>query len=143
MKKILSVVLILILLCLVLYYYATHVNTETITRKSITVNNCTAEYVHYKNDNIKNIAETHGHAPNNIMEVGWAKMEIAKCLCDNYLIRKTASDSIEIINILNSPEYSDLKNIFEPNSEYFQTDTLRLEFACKNKEKYFERFVLD
>ncbi len=136
--------LLIILSCIGIYYFLTHVNDETITKKTLTINNCKANYVHFKNDNIIKIAETGGHAPNNIMELGHAKIEIGKCLCDTYLNTKSAADSIEIIKILSSEEYTYMKNfLFEYSFEDFQTDTLNVASACKNKDKYFGKVLMD
>jgi hypothetical protein len=143
MKKLLPIFIILILLSFLLYYFSVNVNTETITKQSLTINNCTADYVHFKNDNRVKMAETNGHAINNIMELGGAKIQIAKCLCDKYLTEKNVADSIEIVNILNSDEYQYSKKIFENWLDDFKTDTLNLESVCKNKDKYFGRIMLD
>lgn len=143
MKKLLTILGIVLLACIGIYWFVKRVNTETITQQALTINGCTANYIHFKHDNAKKIAETGGHAPNNIIELGSAKITVAKCLCDKYLDTKTASDSIEIIHILNSKEYQHVKDFFESSLEDFQTDTLHLESVCKNKNKYFGKFLLD
>lgn len=111
--------------------------------KTLTVNGCKATYVHFITDNRYQVQKSHGHAVNNTIELGGAKIEIAKCLCDSYLKKKNSSDSTELINILNSLEYAYAKSIFQDYVENFNADTIRIERVCKERNKYFGRMIMD
>ena len=124
------------------YYFLAYKNDETITKKTLIINNCKVDYVHFKNNNIKKTIETNGHAFDNTMELGQAKIAIGKCLCDKYLNKKTAVDSIQIVKILNSEEYTYIKNLFY-DVENFITDTLKVESVCKKKDKHFGVIIMD
>jgi len=102
MKKIIFVSF-LIVLCIVglcyRYYYVTIQGGPT--KKTLTINNFTVHYTHVISDNQYQMDKINGHAYNNMMTLGSAKIEIGKCLCDSYLSKKN-SNSTELINICKS-----------------------------------------
>lgn len=148
MKKTLPI-LFLVLICIsgiigCLYYTYNYIVVKGgPSTKTFTLNGCSSDYIHFITDNQYQVQKTHGHAVNNIIELGGAKIEVAKCLCDSYLTKKNSSDSTELINILNSLEYAYAKSIFENSVEDFNTDTLHIERICKEKNKYFGRLMMD
>lgn len=148
MKKLL-VISSLVLMCIsgivgcIYYSYTFLVVKGGPTNKTLTVNGCVVNYTHFITDNHYQVQKTHGHAVNNMIELGGAKIELAKCLCDSYLNKKNISDSMELINILNSKEYIHAKNMFWSRLEDFNTDTISIERVCKKKDTYFGKMIMD
>jgi hypothetical protein len=144
MKKLFFIAFLIIILIGGLYYsYDYLILQGGPTKRTLTVNGCTLTYTHFITDNQYQMNKTGGHVFNNIMELGAAKIEIGKCLCDSYLKKKTNADSLELTKILNSEEYTYAKNLFWLNIEDFSTDTIRIERVCKEKEKYFGLMIMD
>lgn len=148
MKKTLPI-LFLVLICIsgiigCLYYTYNYIVVKGgPTKKTLTVNGCTVNYTHFITDNQYQVQKTHGHAVNNIIELGGAKIEVAKCLCDSYLTEKNIPDSTQLVNILNSLEYAYAKSIFQDYVDNFNADTISIERVCKEKNKYFGRMIMD
>jgi hypothetical protein len=140
MKKLILTLIILVTLSGV-YFYLIILGGPV--RKTLTINSCKEEYTYYITDNRYQVEKTHGHATDNSIELGAAKIEVAKCLCNSYLNNHSQNDSIEIIKILTSGEYYQSKNIFENILQDFRIDTITVDSICKNKDKYLQRMMLD
>lgn len=148
MKKSLSI-LFLVLICIsgivaCLYYSYNYLIIQGgPSVKTLTINNCTVNYTHFITDNGYQMEKSHGHAVNNIMALGGAKIELAKCLCDSYLNKKNIPDSTELVKILHSEEYAYAKKMFWSKLEDFNADTIRIEKVCNEREKYFGKMIMD